>query len=270
VYVKHRTNSRKKGKQQQASKCLSFAETKIFKDKWSPDAVVGFCRSHPKWRQETLVCTKNLYRYIDQCRLAVRNLDLFLKVRRRKSLRRTRTHKRILGQSIQQRPEAVLTRDEFGHWEIDTVVGRRSQDEALLTLTERKTRQELLIRLPRKDSEAVQEAMKALQQRAGSKFGNIFRSITADNGSEFADLSMLASPWNCQVYFSHPYSSWERGSNGRHNGLVRRFIPKSKSIREVSEILIQKTQQWCNQLPRKILRYKSPQECFLQELSALT
>jgi IS30 family transposase len=270
VYEKHRINSRKTGKQYLASKFLRFAETKILKDKWSPDAVVGYCQNHPQWQQETLVCTKTLYHYIDRCHLAARNIDLYLKVRRRTNHRRGRINKRILGQSIEQRPDEVLTREEFGHWEIDTVVGRRSADEALLTLTERKTRQDLLIRLARKDSESVQNAIKALHARIGSSFSKIFRSITADNGSEFADLSELTVAWNCQVYFSHPYSSWERGTNERHNGLIRRFIPKVKNIRGVSDALIQKTQDWCNLLPRKILGYKTPQECFLEELASIT
>jgi IS30 family transposase len=270
VYTKHRVNSRKTGKQYLASNFLNFAETKILKDKWSPDAVVGYCQKHPQWQQESLVCTKTLYNYIDRCRLAARNIDLYLKVRRRTTQCRGRINKRILGQSIEQRPAEILTREEFGHWEIDTVVGRRSKDEALLTLTERKTRQELMIRLANKDSESVQTAMKELQERIGSSFAKIFRSITADNGSEFADLSALLTPWNCQVYFSHPYSSWERGTNERHNGLIRRFIPKTKTISNVSNALVRKTQDWCNLLPRKILGYKTPQECFLQELSAIT
>ena len=270
VYAKHRGNSRKIGKHNCASKFLRFAETKILKDKWSPDAVVGYCRNHPLWQQEALVCTKTLYNYIDRRRLAVRNIDLYLKVRRRTTPCRGRINKRILGQSIEQRPIEILTREEFGHWEIDTVVGRRSKDESLLTLTERKTRQELVIRLANKDSGSVQNAMKELKERTELSFAKIFRSITADNGSEFADLSALLTPWSCQVYFTHPYSSWERGTNERHNGLIRRFIPKTKTIRNVSNALVRKTQDWCNLLPRKILGYKTPQECFLEELSLIT
>ncbi len=202
-------------------------------------------------------------------RLAARNIDLYLKVRRRSTRCRGRINKRILGQSIEQRPIEILTREEFGHWEIDSAVGRRSKDESLLTLTERKTRQELIIRLANKDSDSVQTAMKCRQERTGSSFAKIFRSITADNGSEFADLSALLTPWNCQVYFSHPYSSRERGTNERHNGLIRRFIPKTKTIRYVSNALVRKTKDWCNLLPRKILGYKTPQECFLEERSLI-
>lgn len=72
------------------------------------------------------------------------------------------------------------------------------------------------------------------------------------------------------VFFSHPYSSWERGTNERHNGILRRFVPKGKSIKDFSTATIQRIQDWLNQLPRKILGYKTPEECFLREIAALT
>jgi len=119
---------------------LQFAETKILRDKWSPDAVVGCCRRQPEWRDKELVCTKTLYNYIDPCLLKTRNLDLLLKARRKAKRQWVRKNKRILGQSIEQRPAAVETRQEFGRREIDTVIGKRSTDQVLLTLTERRTR----------------------------------------------------------------------------------------------------------------------------------
>ena len=207
----------------------------------------------PDWQAEVLVCSKTLYHYIDRCRLSVRNIDLPLKVRRKSTNQQQRKNKRILGPSIEQRPDSVLSRQEFGHWEIDTLVGRRSQDEVLLTITERKTRQEIVMRMPQRDSESVESVMKALQKRMEGSFAKVFRSITADNGSEFAGLSDLVALWGCQVYFSHPYSSWERGTNERHNGLLRRFIPKTRNIRDLSASQIRKAQDWCNQLPRKMV-----------------
>jgi IS30 family transposase len=245
---------------------LQFAETKIFHDKWSPDAIVGFCRNQPEWQDKALVCTKTLYNYIDQSLLKVRNLDLALKVRRKTKKQISRKNKRILGQSIEQRPAEVETRQEFGHWEIDTVNGKRSDDQALLTITERKTRHELIIPLTRKDTLSVQIGLEELKERFGSSFPKVFRSITADNGSEFSEIATLMESWNSTVYFSHPYSSWERGSNERHNGLIRRFIPKGKPICDVAPATIQRIQEWCNQLPRKIPGYKTPQQCFDEEL----
>lgn len=270
VYTKHRAMSGSLCKMGLVEPFLRFAETKILRDKWSPDATVGFCRSQPQWQDKALVCTKTLYNYIDQCLLKVRNLDLLLKVRRKTKKQIVRKNKRILGQSIEQRPAEAETRQEFGHWEIDTVIGSRSNDQALLTITERKTRQELVIPLARKDSQSVQAGLTELKERFGLQFPQVFRSITADNGSEFSGLAALVEPWSSNVYFAHPYSSWERGTNERHNGLLRRFIPKGKPLREVAPATIQRVQDWCNQLPRKILGYKTPQQCFDEELFKLS
>ena len=269
VYDKRRTFNGSHSKLGEVEEFLQFAEKKILQDKWAPDTIVGFCRSMPEWQDKPIVCTKTLYNYIDQRLLNVRNIDLLLKVRRKTKKQIVRKNKRILGQSIEQRPEEVQTRQEFGHWEIDTVIGKRSADEALLTITERKTRQEIIIPLANKDAASVQIGMEEVKNRFGDLFPKVFRSITADNGSEFAGLASLAEPWGSNVYFSHPYSSWERGTNERHNGLIRRFIPKGKPIREVDPATIERVQNWCNQLPRKILAYKTPQDCFEEELAKI-
>jgi len=269
TYEKNRSSSGFQCKLHLVEKFLKFAEHKILADKWSPDTVVGFCRSQPKWQNQAMVCTKTLYNYIAQGFLKVRNLDLALKVRLRPKEQVLRKHKRLLGKSIEQRPETVQERQEFGHWEIDTVIGLRSGDSPLLTLTERKTRHEYILPLSRKDAASVTVGLEELKRRFGLKFHQVFRSITADNGTEFSELATLMQPTGCEVYFAHPYSSWERGTNERHNGLIRRFIPKGTPISKIDPTTILRIQNWCNQLPRKILAYKTPQACFDEELSLL-
>ncbi|HOV69909.1 MAG TPA: IS30 family transposase [Clostridia bacterium] len=112
--------------------------------------------------------------------------------------------------SIELRPEIASKREEEGHWQGDTVVGLRSGKEAVvLTLIEKKTLNYLAIRIPGKTSEAVMAAMKALRKEYGDRFGRVFKTITVDNGSEFADLAQIAD-WGTEVCFAHPYSSWER------------------------------------------------------------
>uniref|UniRef100_UPI00116062C3 IS30 family transposase n=1 Tax=Caldanaerobius fijiensis TaxID=456330 RepID=UPI00116062C3 len=96
-------------------------------------------------------------------------------------------------------------REEFGHWEIDTVLGRRSNGHILLTLTERKTRYHLLLPLVSKTTEAVDEALKQLKSQYGLMFSRVFRSITADNGSEFANSNVHG----IDIYYTHPYSAWK-------------------------------------------------------------
>lgn len=266
VYCKHRRHCGASVKLVTVEKFLDFAEAKIRNDHWSPDAVVGFCHRNSAWKNKPMLCTKSLYNYIDRGFLKVRNIDLPFKLRRKVKKQTIRKNKRIMGQSIEQRPDEVNNRQHFGHWEIDTVVGKRSNDSVLLTLTERMTRQELIKPLKNKDSHCVMLCLNELKKSLGQRFEKVFRSITADNGSEFADLAPLLQQWHCRAYFTHPYSSWERGTNERHNGLLRRFIPKGKSISDVTPAAIKRIQNWCNLLPRKILDYRMPQECFEEQL----
>lgn len=269
VYEKHRTNCGAKCKLAQTEGFLAFAEDRILNEKWSPDAVVGACKRDPKWQDVPMVCTKTLYSYIDQRLLTVRNIDLNLKLRLKPKKSRTRQNKRIMGQSIEQRPEEVQSRQTFGHWEIDTIIGKRSNDSAILTLTERKTRHEILFLLEAKDSPSVNNSLSELKNCYGERISQVFRTITADNGSEFSELTGILKKWGSEVYFAHPYSSWERGTNERHNGLLRRFIPKGKAIKDFSPATIERIQNWANQLPRKILGYKTPEQCFYDELSKI-
>src|SRR5699024_2851197 len=107
-------------------------------------------------------------------------------------------------------------RKEFGHWEIDTVEGHKSNDDALLTLVERKTRHKIIRRIPSNTASAVTNVLQGIFEEY-PKVQNVFRTIIADNGSEFSELSEQGEGFEIDVYFCHPYASWERGSNERHN-----------------------------------------------------
>ena len=150
-----------------------------------------------------------------------------------------------------------------GHWEIDTVVGKRSGKEAVvLTLVEKVTDFYLAIKIPGKDADSVMSAMEVLREEYGdTKFSEIFKTITADNGSEFERLSELES-WGVGIYFAHPYSSWERAQNERHNRLFRRFVPKGVSIDSFSAEQILSFAHEMNALPRNHLGYFTPEELF--------
>jgi IS30 family transposase len=267
IYEKNRAMCGAKNKIALVETFLQYAEKQILQKKWSPDAIVGSCRFDLAWRDVPMVCTKTLYHYIDQGILGVRNIDLLMKVRLRVNKAIVRLHKRSLGKSIEQRPIEVQNRETFGHWEIDTVLGKKSGDQALLTLTERLTRHQLLFVLAAKNSLSVDNMLSELRDRFGQKFSQVFRTITADNGSEFAGLSSVLSQWDSEAYFSHPYSAWERGTNEKHNGIIRRFIPKGTAISDVSTETVRRIESWCNQLPRRILHYKTPQVRFMEELA---
>lgn len=268
IYEKNRRSCGAKFKLDEAIEFIQFAQAKILEEHWSPDAACGYAKRNQLF-SGSVVCTKTLYNYIDLGIIGIKNMDLPMKVRLNTKRKRSRKNKRILGRSIEERPVEISERQEFGHWEIDTVIGKKSKDQALLTLTERKTREEIIVRVPGKDTPSVTDAIANLKNNYGDQFSKIFKTITADNGSEFADLGVSVEKDETEVYFTHPYTSCERGTNERHNGLIRRFIPKGKAISSVSDQTITYAEKWCNQLPRRILDYKTPEECFQEELSHL-
>ena len=136
----------------------------------------------------------------------------------------------------------------------------------LLTLTERLTRYELIIKIEGKTDRAVSKALKPLMQTELAH--EIFKSITSDNGTEFASL-VEAVKEVAEVYFTHPYTSWERGTNENHNGMIRRFIPKGMRISKVCTQQIRKINLWMNNYPRRIFGYFTPHERFIEQTEHL-
>jgi transposase, IS30 family len=267
VYEKNRANCGPKFKFLSCAAFIKFVEEKFFGNTHSIDSICGVSRLHKLFDNDKMVCTKTLYNYINLGLLRITNLDLPLKVKRSTKKKRIKKHKKILGRSISERPSEINDRSEFGHWEIDSVIGKKTKGQpTLLTITERKTRKELIRKLPDQSSESVMNALKILANDAGDLFQTVFKSITADNGSEFSELASLEEITGTSIYFAHPYTSSERGTNERHNGLIRRFIPKGKSLLNYSIDDISKVQNWCNTLPRKILNYLTPDEAFDDEL----
>ena len=200
--------------------------------------------------------TPTVYRYIDAGLLPLTNLDLPVKLRRRvkrPGLRHARMNKHNLGESIENRPKAVDGRLGVGHWEGDLVKGKRVESEpALMTLTERYSRTEIIVKLPDYHAETCRRALQATIDDYGAKE---FDSITFDNGSEF---SSLASVTGTKIYFAHPYSPWERGSNENANGLLREYFPKGKSFKRVTLEEIQAVQSALNHRPRRSLGWLRP------------
>jgi IS30 family transposase len=173
-------------------------------------------------------------------------------------------HKNLKGTSIEERPPEVDKREEYGHWEMDCVVGKRDGGGAvLLVLSERSIREEIIIKMPEKTQESVIKALDGLERKYRKSFKDKFKTITVDNGSEFLDPNgMEQSVRNkkkkrVKVYYAHPYSSWERGTNENINKLIRRFIPKGTHIGKFSKAEIADIQDWINNYPRRIFGYKS-------------
>jgi len=244
--------------------------TKITKDHFSPDAVIGEIKTKGL-RFKGMICTKTLYNYIDAGIFSrVSNKDLWEKRKKKKRPYKTVvrvTTKNRRSRSIEDRPKEIEGRLEYGNWEGDTVKGcRRGSKAGLLTLTERKTRQEIIIKVDQATHEAVQSAFDSLEKKLGSEFKVKFKSITFDNGSEFLNWESLEASVLEQgqkrttIYFAHSYSSWERGTNENHNRMIRRFIPKGYDIGGFGDEEIQEIEDWMNNYPRRILGYNTPNE----------
>ena len=270
VYDANRRNSCRHYDYLKKSRFIEYVEQHFREDGWSMDACTGRAVLYSGFDRAEIVCTRTLYRYIDLGLIRIKSIDLPEKLRRRTKATHPRKNKRILGRSIEERPGFIQSREEFGHWEADLVIGSKSgADQALLTLAERKTRNFFMIPIPDKKPESVMAALQDHMSAYGEHMADVFKTITTDNGSEFSQLSSLEDLTGTLVYFAHPYSSCEKGTVERHNGLIRRFIPKGHRIDEYSPEQISNIELWCNALPRKILGYRTPEEAFDQELDRI-
>ena len=180
------------------------------------------------------------------------------------------------GKSIAERPPEAEGRAEYGHWEMDTVVGCAGGSPfCLLVLTERMTRRQIIIRLPDRTQKSVVRALDRLERGPGNIFETM-RSLTCDNGCEFLDSDSIersalgrGTPARTSLYFAHPYSAFERGSNENANRIIRRFIPKGSDIGDFSLAKIQAIEDWMNRLPRESLGGKTASEAEKEQLNKL-
>jgi IS30 family transposase len=247
----------------------AYIRSKITQERFSPDAIIGEIKTKGL-KFEGMICTKTLYNYIDAgIFYGISHKDLWEKRKHKKRSYKTIvrvTTRNRRAQSIEERPERVNNRSEYGNWEGDTVKGCRGSKAALLTLTERKTRQQIIIKISQATHEAVQSALDRLETKLGSQFRVKFKSITFDNGSEFLNWESLEASAlkegdkRTTIYFAHSYSSWERGTNENHNRMIRRFVYKGLDIGGFGDEEIKKIENWMNNYPRRILGYNTPNQ----------
>jgi len=254
----------------------AFIAERIVEHKESPDVVAFRMREAGMPRA---VCTKTVYTYIEQGLIpGVSNKTLWEKRARSHRTRRSVCTRKLPArrESIEKRPAEVDSRETFGHWEIDLIAGpTNGSTTALLTLVERKTRRLICRKLPDKSQASVLRALRAIESQLGAKqFRAWFKSITADNGSEFLDVESLqrsafSRRQRTQFFYAHPYASWERGSNENANRIIRRFIAKGKDIARLTHRAIAEIIKWINQYPRRLLDFSTPQELFEIETKAI-
>lgn len=230
---------------------------KSLQERTSPEQICGRLKVEFKIR----ISHMTLYRYINADRINGGKLYLNLrhsKKKYRKNLNKHRACDVVNKKRIEQRPVIADAKQEPGHWEIDTIFGLE-QKSYLLTLTDKATKFEIIRKIPNKEAATVL----AVMQNIIASTLLPFKTITSDNGGEFAaheDIEKLA---NAEFYFANPYSSWERGLNEHQNGLIRDFYPKKTDFREVSNEAIAKVERNLNNRPRKSLGFLTPAEAML-------
>lgn len=252
-----------------------FIERMIIEEHYSPAAICALLREDKYFSQYGITfCRATIYKYIDDGNifLNVTNYDLPERGERKREYKQVREKKQPRGRSIEERPPEIDTRKEPGHWEMDTVVGKKKTKARLLVLSERATRREIIIRIKDGRAETVQKALDRLERIYGKAFYNIFKTITVDNGSEFSDGSGIEK--SCRrkekrtiVYFCHPYTSCERGTNENINRMIRRRFPKGTDFDTVTASQVQEVEDWINNYPREILGYKSAAFTFAEAFS---
>ena len=250
-------------------------ETLIADEKYSPVAALAQAK---KEGIEFTVCPATLYSYIDNGVFGrITNSSLpTKKTKKNKSYKRV-TKRLSGGESIENRPEEVDSRETFGHWEMDTVVGKRGESKkSMLVLTERKTRKEIIFLLKQHTMERVVKTLDRLERITGSRlFRQIFKSITVDNGSEFQDwIGMERSCRNkkkkrTSIFYCHPYCSCERGSNENQNKLIRRHIPKGTNFDDMTQTDVARIAEWINSYPRELFGFKTADEMYEAELALI-
>ena len=174
-----------------------------------------------------------------------------------------------LHRSIEQRNPEIGKRFEFGHWELDSVIGKsQGKRQSCLVLTERKTRLEIVLKVSDKTAKSTVKAMQHLKGYFGTDFKCLFKTITCDNGSEFADQDGIEKT-GTMVFYCHPSCPHERGSNECANRLVRRKLRKGQSMAKVFTKDARNVQNWVNNYPRPMFGYRSSLEVFREELPRL-
>lgn len=262
VYEKSVSNRGRDLKIGSDHKFAAFIEHMIKDEKYSPEALLLYMKNNGIAFSTTLCC-KTIYNYLDKdFFLHISNDDLPVKKKKRKKKDGTPTValNNRKGRSIEERDPAILDRKDYGNWEMDTVVGAQGKGKAcLLVLSERMTREEIIVKIKDKKSSSVVQALNMLERKYGSMaFREKFRTITCDNGCEFLDSegiekSRYTKGDRTAVYYCHPYSSWERGTNENINRMIRRFFPKGTIFDDVSKQQVAMVEAWINNYPRKVL-----------------
>lgn len=233
-----------------------FVRTHIEDEQWSPEQIVGYCRTH----NIPMVSHERIYAYLRKDKLDGGNLYKHLrhqlKHRKRPVSGKNNTIKGRV--SIDDRSDIINNKERFGDWEIDLIIGK-DQKGAIVTIVERTTAFFLMRKLPF-GKNAGELANMVIDMMLPYK--EHVHSITSDNGKEFAEHQKISKKLLAEFFFAHPYSSWERGLSEYTNKLVRQYIPKKSIFNHYNDLQINEIQYKINRRPRKNLNYENPKNIF--------
>ena len=249
-------------------KSLKFYVYKGLLKGWTPEQISG--RIKIKYPNDKMMSISHeaIYRHIYLTPQGVLNKKLIKLLTRKKT--RRRPIKKVRGKgskirnqvSIDNRPKHIDLRNEIGHWEGDLIIGK-GQKSAIGTIVERKSRYTLIVKLKSRKADEVAKMFTKKLKQVDEK---LRKTMTYDNGIEMAKHQYITQKTGMQVYFAHPYSSWERGTNENTNGIIRRDLPKGTDFNLISEKQLLILEQKLNNKPRKIIGYKTPKEVLEFEL----
>ncbi len=248
---------------------MAYVEAKI-KSEWAPQQIAGRLRADPpKTLQGKTISHATIYRWIWSDPQRAESLRTYLRVgykKRRKIYGKPTKRGQIPNRvSIENRPEIVEQRSRIGDWEGDTVVGK-GRSGYVMTNVDRLSLYLVARKLQRATGQAVANAIyQAMRRMPADKR----KTQTFDNGREFSKHETIARQLKMDVYFAHPYSSWERGTNENTNGLLRQYLPKSRDFGSLTDAELARYVWQLNNRPRKCLNYKTPAEVFHQRIVAL-
>ena len=258
--------ARNRSKYETASKFTPLSKD-IIKEKlglkWTPEQISAYLKSE----HDIFISHELIYQYISSDRKSGGCLYMLLPHRGKKYKKRNiKTRKKIwkkaiVRKPITERPSIAAEKVEIGHWEGDTVESKRHRG-GIATFVDIKTKYTVIRKVKDKSSEKMKDAI------LGSFIGcpELIKTLTVDNGNEFALHDKISKELDTEVYFAHPYSPWERGLNENTNGLIRRFYPKGTDFSMISERELEKVQNLLNDRPRKTLGFKTPKEVFTKEI----
>jgi IS30 family transposase len=275
IYEENKKNCGREMKIGNDHKFVKFVEKKILKENYSPEAVLYYIKEN-NLVFDTDICLSTLYNYIrGGVFLNLTMVDCPNHKKKKKKKRQQVQKKLSKGTSIEERPKKIEERNEYGHWEMDSVVGPQGKGKkALVVLTERKTRDEIVQLVKDHTSAEVVRVLDKLERKMGEKkFRETFKTITVDNGTEFSDWKgMERSRRNktiprTSIYYCHAYRSCERATNENQNKMIRRWCPKGTIFDEYTQAEMTKIQNWMNAYPRRMFNGKSSEFMVQQEYS---